>query len=113
MALACRGVLSDAFGVDGNEFRSRLLPIGMQADGFCLAAKTKHAGKVYVWDHANERVEDDYRTFFGRKAAKVAFCERDVYLASSGNFLSRLEKDSRLYVVIVSGLSPRDDATNV
>ena len=104
------------YGADCEEFRAvlartqfyrsqgripeELIPIGdnMFGDQVCLAVLGEHRGKVFFWDHDDERDEADYWQEHGQgKTVPREFLYGNVYLVADSfmDFLARLVRDEQ------------------
>lgn len=75
-----------------------LVPIGdnLFGDHVCICIKGKDCGKVFFWDHEDERSEQDYWDLHGPKTpVPREFLYGNIYLVASSfdDFLRRLVKD--------------------
>jgi len=63
-------------------------------DQFCLVVRDSECGKVYLWDHEDERTQETYSWQYGEgKTAPNEWLYGNVYLVASSleDFLTRLE----------------------
>lgn len=91
-------VLREEIKVYKNRIPRSLIPIGAGGfgDQFCLGIIGEDSGKVYFWDHENERDEQDYRVVHGSgKPVSRAFLFENITLVANSfaDFLNGLEKE--------------------